>query len=93
MLPEINNYGQYSSDNYGYHTLRLNIAGHTIWYSYSTIIAFRELGHSKRVSVNQWTVTTGKHLNWIDGGNKKERIPAKEFNTQLNDFLSRNKLI
>jgi hypothetical protein len=33
-----------------------------------------------KVSENQWSVTTGRHLTWIDGGNKKARLKREEFN-------------
>ena len=38
-------------------------------------------GHLK-VSQNQWSITTGKHLTWIDGGDKvkKLRLKPEEFN-------------
>jgi hypothetical protein len=35
------------------------------------------------VSQNQWTITTAKHLSWIDNGNKKDRLKPEEFNQLL----------
>ena len=36
-----------------------------------------------KVSENQWSVTTARHLTWIDGGNKKARLKRDEFNQLL----------
>lgn len=38
-LPSIANYGNYSSDNYGAHSLRVTIGGITVWFSYKTPVA------------------------------------------------------
>lgn len=85
-LPAISNYGEYSSSNYGAHTLRVDVGSLTLWYSYDTVVAFR--GKNGRVvSQNVWGTTTGKHLNWIDGGNKSTRIPYDQFVEQLQSYL------
>lgn len=78
-LPSISNYGQYSSDNYGAHTLRVDVGPLTIWFSYKTVVAFHVSGHAKVVHQNDWGPTTGKHLNWIDRGDKASRVPAEQF--------------
>lgn len=69
----ISNYGDYSSDNYGAHSLRVNFGNLTLYFSYKTVIAFSTPGDIK-VSENLWGPTTEKHLNWIDGGDKKTRL-------------------
>lgn len=51
--------------------------------SYSTIVAFEYPGHQLVVRDNVWSTTTGKHLNWIDGGNKKHRHDKEGFNKAL----------
>ena len=51
--------------------------------SYSTIISFKAPGHHQVVMQNYWSTTTGKHLNWIDGGDKKERYSSDEFDKAL----------
>lgn len=89
QLPTINNYGYYSSNNYGAHSLKVEIPpsnknkhGITLYFSYETLIAFEGFigGSSQKVVIkNQWGVTTGKHLNFIDGGSKN-RVEEKEFN-------------
>jgi hypothetical protein len=78
MLPTISNYGQYSSSNYGAHTLMVNVGGVRLWYSYSTLVAFAD-GNQFCVCENVWGTTTGKHINWIDGGRKSERLSHEDF--------------
>lgn len=78
-MPKISNYGKYSSDNYGAHTLRVDIGDVALYFSYKTLIAFRTPETGVVVSENCWSTTTGKHLNWIDNGNKKDRKGRSEF--------------
>lgn len=87
-LPEISNYGEYSSDNYGAHSLRVDIGPLTVWYSYRTPVAFHLRGNPRVVHENIWGRTTGKHLNWIDGGNKKSRVDADEFQRLWNEQVA-----
>lgn len=89
-LPTFSNYGNYSSDNYGAHTLRIDTANLTLWYSYKTIIAYQDAQDGLVVSENAWTTTTGKHLNWIDGGNKKSRKPHADFEAMLEASCKRH---
>jgi len=53
-----------------------------VYYSYTTPIAL-EIDGVLKVSENQWSKTTAKHLNWIDDGNKKDRLKPEEFNQLL----------
>lgn len=78
MLPSWSNYGNYSSGNYGVHTLRFDIGGYTFWYSYKTLVAFLAPGHPLVICQNVWGNTTGKHLNMIDS-DKKKRVDSKTF--------------
>ena len=55
-----------------------------VYYSYTTPIAL-EIDGVLKVSQNQWSITTAKHLNWIDDGNKKERLKPEEFNQLLKE--------
>lgn len=92
-LPEISNYGEYQSSNYGAHTLRVDVGTKlTLWYSYDTVIAFSD-GSRTFVSQNVWSTTTGKHLNWIDGGDKSKRIPYEEFKAKLESYLKELNLL
>ena len=77
-LPTINSYGNYSSDNYGAHCLCVTIPGLKVWFSYQTPVAFQADG-PRIVRENEWGPTTGKHLNWIDGGEKSRRVSGEEF--------------
>lgn len=53
-----------------------------VYYSYTTPVAL-EIDGVLKVSENQWSITTAKHLTWIDGGNKKDRLKPEEFNQLL----------
>ncbi len=88
----IRNYGEYSSKNYGAHSLEVDIGNLTLYFSYDTVIAFSD-GQGRKVSENAWGTTTGKHLNWIDGGDKKSRLPRKQFEAELNKVLKQHKLV
>lgn len=89
LLPVFENYSEYSSSNYGAHTLKLTFGGMlTLWYSYDTIVAFWSPNTGKVVHQNDWGTTTGKHLNWIDYGDKRSRVNDTEFKTKLNQALS-----
>ena len=79
LLPSWSTYGSYRSDNYGAHALHFSIGGNEFWFSYKTLVAFRAGYGSLVVHVNDWSTTTGKHLNAIDGGNKKARLSAADF--------------
>ena len=63
-LPKFFNYGEYSSDNYGAHTLCFEEGANRFWFSYDTLVAFRINGEFHIIK-NYWGNTTGKHLNWI----------------------------
>ena|SRR5690348_3870289 len=79
-LPSFNTYGNYSSENYGAHALVFTDAdGNSFWFSYKTLVAFQRWNDSLVVRQNDWSTTTGKHLNAIDGGNKKARLSAVQF--------------
>lgn len=82
QLPTIRNYGHYSSDNYGANSLEMSFPnGFSISYSYDTPIAF--IGREGLViRENDWSTTTGKHLNWINE-DKSRRISGEEFEKLL----------
>ena len=79
------NYGNYSSNNYGAHSLAFQLGDITVYFSYETPVAFEAPGHGLVVRENDWGNTTGKHLNWIDGGNHKNRITGGKFKEQLQE--------
>lgn len=76
-LPSISSYGQYSSNNYGAHTLEVEIGPVTVWFSYKTPVAFLAPGTPKIVRENEWGRTTGKHLKWIDGFTSKDKTSGR----------------
>lgn len=78
-FPNYSNYGNYSSDNYGVHTLVFTDSNkNRWWFSYETLIAFK-INNEFHIIKNYWGSTTGKHLNWINS-NKKIREDEKIFN-------------
>lgn len=76
-LPSISSYGNYSSENYGAHCLRVETGNIIVWFSYKTPIAFK-VGDRFVIRQNEWGTTTGKHLNAIDT-DKKKRVDGKTF--------------
>lgn len=54
----------------------------TLWFSYNTIIGF-QLNGRRVVRENLWGPTTGRHLNWIDDGDKEKRVSGDEFDRRL----------
>lgn len=53
--------------------------GVTVWFSYKTPIAFQVGSNELVVLQNYWGPTTGKHLNAIDGGDRKARVDQATF--------------
>jgi hypothetical protein len=49
-------------------------SGFTYFYSYNTLVAFEHTLSGLVVRENVWGVTTGKHLNAIDGGSVDAKI-------------------
>lgn len=91
QLPSFERYGNYSSENYGAHTLVFtDAAGRDYYFSYKTLVAVYIPGHGKIVSENVWSVTTGKHLNWIDGGDKASRVKFEDFERVVSELLGEN---
>lgn len=95
MLPRIETYGNYSSSNYGAHCLRVHVGPLVVWFSYQTPVAY-SLNGKRTVRENVWGPTTGKHLNAIDGGDKKNRVSGDYFQQlwelEVEPLLSRNQL-
>lgn len=80
------NYGNYSSDNYSGHCQWLRIGDLELYFSYNTVIAFIFKGELV-IRKNDWSTTTGKHLNWIDD-DKKKRIDGCKFVEKLNSVVA-----
>lgn len=85
------NYGNSSSNNYGANSLAIQFGTRQIYFSYDTVVSFRGTNSKGEyfdcTIQNYWHTTTGKHLNWIDGGDKKNRLSKEEFKIKLQEFL------
>ncbi len=87
------NYGQYSSSNYGANSIYIDVGSLRLYFSYDTVVAFREAAeYSKVVSENIWGPTTGKHLNWIEPDHSA-RLDRNEFEKQLQEVLTEHSLV
>ena len=85
-LPKISSYGDYDSANYGLNTVVVDLDKISLYYSYKTIVAFSNKDGFK-ICENVWGTTTGKHLNWLDGGGKKNRMKYDDFQVVLEKAL------
>ena len=61
------------------------IKGYELYFSYQTLIAIDNL-----ISVNNWSVTTGRHLYWI---NPNKEIRVDNFDEQARKILQDNNLL
>lgn len=87
MLPKIGSYGKYSGGNYGAHALYMELPGFgTLFYSYSTIIAFYTEETGLLMRENEWGPTTGRHMNMISRANRI-RLTGAEFEARLKGLL------
>jgi hypothetical protein len=87
MLPT---WSVYCSNTTSTNALCFDLGRLTVWFSYKTPVAFRpNVGPRQPLLVreNDWGSTTGKHLNAIDGGDKKSRIPGEKFEELLKALL------
>lgn len=88
-VPRFESYGDYSSGNYGVNALVFtDTQGRDFYFSYKTLVAVRTIKSGLIVHENYWGSPTGKHLNWIDGGNKAGRLPALEFEVAVREALA-----
>ena len=85
-LPTIGSYGEYKTHNYGVNCQYMDLGPLTLYFSYKTIVAFTHNG-VRTVCENCWGNTTGKHLNWLDGRDHKNRLSRDEFNKKLDEVL------
>lgn len=73
----------------GAHALQFFLPTITIWFSYQTPVAFKPIGGLLVVRQNDWGTATGRHLNAIDGGNKKQRVTGETFERMLSAALEK----
>jgi hypothetical protein len=67
---------------------RVDVGELTIWFSYRTPIAFHTDDAGTVVRENDWNNTTGRHLNFVDYGDKKSRISGSDFEARLSALLA-----
>jgi hypothetical protein len=82
--------GKASDRNTNFHWVR--VGSLTLYFPYRTVVAFDDGPTGTVVSENVWSVTTGRHLNELDGGDKKSRVPHDEFVKKLSESLERHGL-
>ena len=87
-LPTIRSYGDYASSNYGAHSLEVTLGVFTVYFSYQTPVAFETPQDGLVCRENDWSTTTGKHLNQIEP-NKKKRVKSAEFEQRFGAALAR----
>ena len=80
------NYGRSNSPGYGAHTQALMIGGLTLFFSYDTIVGFQWRG-KEYYCINEFSRTTGKHLNMLCP-DKKRRIKPVAFDKLLQAAFS-----
>ena len=83
----VGSYGKYDNQNYGAHTMCVEVGDMTVYFSYQTPVAFRAPGYGLMKSENVWSRTTGKHLRMIGSGNE---IPNPEWEKMYQKALSEN---
>ena len=82
--------------NYGWNGSPRNVIAIEIdeikfYFSYETIVAV-QIGQELYVSENVCNAATGKHLNWIDGGDKGSRLSRRDFEAVVDSItVSANK--
>ena len=74
-----------STRNFYQHTIN----GLTLYFSYQTLIAIKYFGDNL-ISVNNWSVTTARHLYWI---NPDKEIRVNDFDEQARKILQDNDLL
>jgi len=72
--------------------VEVGIGDLSLFFSYKTLIAYQDFHDGLVVSENHWSTTTGKHLNYIDGGNKFGRLKQDEFEKKVSAMLKRHHL-
>jgi hypothetical protein len=83
-------YGEYSGNGRA-NAITVNIGDVRLYFSYRTVVAFTTPQTGLVVSENNWSTTTGKHLNWINP-NKKFRLKYDDFQKLLTKTLAKYKI-
>jgi hypothetical protein len=72
----------------GRNTAEVTVGKLTVWFSYETPIAFQVEGQRQVVRENSWGQTTGKHINQIDQGDRKDRVGKNEFEARFQQAMA-----
>lgn len=87
-LPTIASYKGHPNAN----AMRLEFGRVTVWFSYSTPVAFHTPESGLVVRENAWGPTTGKHLNMIEAqapdGARRPRVSGDEFRSLWSEFAA-----
>lgn len=86
--PSIGSYMQHSSNNYGVNSLYFECGDLRVYFSYQTPVAFWTPTTGIVCRENDWSATTGKHLNAIQP-KKSKRIVGRLFEEQLSVVVDR----
>ena len=76
----------YCENTTAVNALCFTIGSIDVYYSYKTPIAYRHNG-TLTIRKNEWSNTTGRHLNAIDT-DKSKRINGADFEASLNTLLN-----
>jgi len=80
----ISRYVKYAHNNYGVHAILVRLPGLSVWFSYSTPIAFMSDAFGGMVMrKNDWGPTTGRHMREISSYGIARLLPGKEFEEAL----------
>ncbi len=90
-LPRIRNYMDYSSSNYG-SSREVSIGSLDLYFSYETVIAVRTPFSGLIIRENDWSTTTGKHLNAINSDHSM-RVSSQDFEMQLEEIMKHYRIV
>lgn len=64
----------------------VEINGDIFYFSYETLVAVETKDYDRYVCENIWGSTTGRHLNYIDGGAKNKRLSRQDFLNKMEEL-------
>lgn len=85
----IRNYGEGMTPRAN--TIAVRVGAIEYYFSYRTLVAFHAPSTGMVARKNDWGATTGKHLNWIDGGAKCDRLDATAFQAKLETAIAQER--
>ena len=85
-------FGSYMNNGNKINSLMFEFGSLKIWFSYKTIVAIQDGSDERIVRENDWSNTTGRHLNAIDFGDKKSRVSGEVFEEAVENILKKHNL-